>query len=62
MFYPGAITGSTLQEMIPKGYALCDGTNGTPDLRGKFVRAAEDLSDVGEHINNDLVSDGEDTR
>lgn len=62
MFYPGATTGSTLQEMIPKGYALCDGTNGTPDLRGKFVRAAEDLSDVGEHTNNDLVSNEGDTR
>ena len=22
---------------IPKGWALCDGTNGTPDLRGKFI-------------------------
>ncbi|MDT8337182.1 MAG: hypothetical protein RQ856_05065 [Candidatus Izemoplasmatales bacterium] len=22
---------------IPQGYALCDGSNGTPDLRGKFV-------------------------
>lgn len=25
---------------IPTGWALCDGTNGTPDLREKFVRAA----------------------
>jgi microcystin-dependent protein len=22
---------------IPQGWALCDGTNGTPDLRGRFV-------------------------
>jgi len=22
---------------IPTGWALCDGTNGTPDLRGKFI-------------------------
>ena len=22
---------------IPRGWALCDGTNGTPDLRGRFV-------------------------
>ena len=22
---------------IPFGWALCDGTNGTPDLRGRFV-------------------------
>ena len=25
---------------IPRGWALCDGTNGTPDLRGKFVLGA----------------------
>ena len=24
---------------IPAGWAFCDGQNGTPDLRGKFVRA-----------------------
>lgn len=24
-------------ETAPKGWALCDGTNGTPDLRGRFV-------------------------
>ena len=23
---------------IPTGWALCDGTNGTPDLRGRFLR------------------------
>jgi len=25
---------------IPAGWQLCDGTNGTPDLRGKFIRGA----------------------
>jgi len=25
---------------IPSGWTLCDGNNGTPDLRGKFVRGA----------------------
>lgn len=29
-----------LLENIPAGWALCDGTNGTPDLRGKFVKGA----------------------
>jgi len=29
---------------IPTGFALCDGSNGTPDLRGRFV--------VGHHPNN----------
>ena len=25
---------------IPKGWALCDGNNGTPNLTGKFIKAA----------------------
>lgn len=25
---------------IPAGWALCDGNNGTPDLRGKFLIGA----------------------
>jgi len=29
-------TGSTTPS-IPSGWALCDGTNGTPDLRGRFI-------------------------
>jgi hypothetical protein len=28
---------------LPNGWALCDGQNGTPDLRGKFVRGAPGL-------------------
>lgn len=27
---------------VPKGWALCDGSNGTPDLNGRFVMAAGD--------------------
>jgi len=27
---------------IPAGYVLCDGNNGTPDLRDKFVVAAKE--------------------
>jgi microcystin-dependent protein len=26
----------------PSGWALCDGTNGTPDLRGRFIRMVSD--------------------
>jgi len=26
---------------IPSGYALCDGNNGTPDLRNKFIVCAD---------------------
>ena len=32
---------------IPNGWALCDGTNGTPDLREKFVRGSADAVDPG---------------
>lgn len=60
MFYPGQITPpKTLADVIPKGYALCDGElHGgirTPDLRGKFIRGAENESDIGDHQNPDLV-------
>lgn len=62
MFYPGVSSGSTLESVIPKGYAVCDGSNGTPDLRGRFIRSAESLDDVGEHINSELVSNDDDSR
>ncbi len=32
---------------IPYGWTLCDGTNGTPDLREKFVRGAPDETEAG---------------
>lgn len=31
----------------PSGWALCDGTNGTPDLRGYFVIGATSSSNIG---------------
>lgn len=31
---------------IPYGWALCDGTNGTPDLRGRFIIGTGSWSDV----------------
>lgn len=39
-------SGST--DDIPEGWQLCDGTNGTPDLRDKFVLGAGDNHPVGE--------------
>lgn len=33
---------------IPAGWQLCDGTNGTPDLRSNFVRGAGGVVAVGE--------------
>lgn len=57
MFYPGILEeGQTLKDVIPEGYAICDGTTeGVPDLRGRFIRSANSYDDVGEHNNNDLV-------
>ena len=39
----------------PDGWAICDGTNGAPDLRGRFIRSAYDYNDVKEHDNNNLI-------
>lgn len=33
---------------IPYGYLLCDGTSGTPDLRGKFILGAGGAYSVGD--------------
>lgn len=32
---------------IPSGWVLCDGTNGTPDLRDKFIKGAAPLANPG---------------
>ena len=36
-----------LQKDIPAGWAICDGSNGTPDLRGRFVLMAQDVIPSG---------------
>ena len=33
---------------VPTGWALCDGTNGTPDLRGRFVLGESETHTMGE--------------
>lgn len=35
-------------ETIPSGWAICDGQNGTPDLRGRFILGASDDYTVGD--------------
>lgn len=32
---------------VPDGWALCDGSNGTPDLRGRFVLGSNSLHAIG---------------
>jgi microcystin-dependent protein len=39
---------------IPQGWALCDGSNGTPDLRGRFVLGYH----PGQHPSNNVVGGG----
>jgi len=34
---------------IPRGWTLCDGTNGTPDLRGRFVIGSGTDASTGKH-------------
>lgn len=54
-------TGNPL--FLPDGYVLCDGTNGTPDMRDRFVVGALDVYSVGEkngvsvHVHS-FTSDG----
>ncbi len=50
---------------IPPGFVLCDGNNGTPDLRDRFVVGAGDTYAVdasGGSVNHDhdFTSDGHD--
>lgn len=33
---------------IPAGWALCDGNNGTPDLRSRFLRGARGIFNPGD--------------
>lgn len=48
---------------IPNGWALCDGNNGTPDLRNRFVIGAGDTYDPDDSggastHNHDFTGDG----
>ena len=40
---------------IPSGFGLCDGTQGTPDLRSKFVRGSPAGSDAGGTGGSDTI-------
>lgn len=43
-YYPK--DGKLIDNPPPEGWAVCDGTNGTPDLRGRFLRMYS--NDIGE--------------
>jgi len=53
---PGIITGwSGAEADIPAGYALCDGSSGTPDLRDRFIVGAGSTYSVGDTGGNDSI-------
>lgn len=41
---------------VPKGWHLCDGEDGTPDLRGRFVLGASEEHEVGEDGGEETVT------
>lgn len=49
---------SGTSETIPEGWAVCDGENGTPDLRGRFILGVSEkhpLAEVGGEENVTLT-------
>lgn len=42
--------------LIPNNWRLCDGTNGTPDLRDRFIVGAGNNYDIGESGGSDSVT------
>ncbi len=45
---PQGFIGMWSGALVPLGWALCDGTNGTPDLTGQFIIGAGDTYNVGD--------------
>lgn len=45
----GIIIWSGAADAVPEGWALCDGQNGTPDLRNRFVLGGGGTREVGEN-------------
>ena len=56
----GIIMWSGAIDQIPDGWALCDGTNGTPDLRDRFIvgaGSAYSVADAGGAASHELTVD-----
>ena len=51
-YHPPNFTDSITTITIPSGWALCDGTNGTPDLRGRFIKGASDTLTTDSDVTN----------
>jgi microcystin-dependent protein len=68
IWYPqdDALTSLNLLRMdIPAGWAICDGSKGTPDLRGRFVLMAQDSipagAPAGSTVHSIMSKGGEET-
>ena len=44
---PGSIVAWSKKDAIPDGWAVCNGENGTPDLRGRFLCGTADSARTG---------------
>lgn len=47
LVFPGMIVMYNGANPIPKGWAICDGNNGTPNLIGNFIKAGNTTGEVG---------------
>lgn len=54
------LTNSTIStlngQLQPQGWVVCDGQNGTPDLRGKFIFTADATTSIGQEGGEKTVS------
>lgn len=54
--FGGIIAYSGEAETIPEGWAVCDGENGTPDLRGRFILGSSETHPMGETGGSETVA------
>lgn len=47
LIIPGMIVMFNGGRDIPAGWAICDGTNGTPNLVGSFIKASTTAGETG---------------
>lgn len=47
LLFPGMIVMYNGQAAIPNGWSICDGSNGTPNLVGKFIKASTTAGTTG---------------
>jgi len=52
MLPKGSIIGWASKDNIPKGWALCNGTNGTPNLVERFAVGTANSSEIGTFTGN----------